>query len=632
MPLGSGSADKICRSALSAGLKPDPVMSISEHADTYRVMPKGYAEPGRYRTSRTPYLKEIMDCLSPSSPVRQIKIMKGTQLGFTEVLNCWICFNVHINPGPMLLVFPTVEIAQKHSKKKLAPTIRATPILQGKIKEARSRASGNTILLKEYPGGSIALAGSNSAASFRSDSVRDLALDDIDGYPLDVDGEGDPCDLALNRTDAYANRKIVKISTPTNKGTSRIEAEHEESDQREYFVPCPHCNQKQPLEWGGREADYGIKFERKGNVILKVWYECKFCHKPIEEFHKTWMLERGTWIAQNPGHPDAGFHLSSLYAPLGFRSWADIAAEFLRARKNPARLRRWVNTRLGLTFEEDGSQPDWAILQGRAEAYKILDVPHGGLLITAGVDVQDNRLAIVIVAWGRGEEAWIIYWGEIYGDPSQGEVWRQLDDLLSRPFRHASGADLHIASVCIDSGGHHTQDVYNYCRLRSPRIAAIKSASSAGKPIIGRPTLQDVSYRGTTIKSGVQLWPVGSDTAKAQIYGRLRLVERGPGFMHFPIGLEDGFYLQLTAEKQITRYTPQGYPTLVWVKVGERNEALDCVVYATAAAVRAGIPRMNWRKLEAAIQPGHTQKPGKGQGGTGGHKPPLVPKSKWMSE
>ncbi len=622
-------ANRCYRLNICAGFKPDPLMGISEHADTYRIMPKGYAESGRYRTSRTPYLREIMDCLSPSSSIRQIKIMKGTQLGFTEILNNWICFNIHINAGPMLVVFPTVETAQKHSKKKLNPTIQATPILQGKIKPARSRSSGNTILLKEYPGGSIALAGANSAASFRSDSVRDLALDDIDGYPPDVDGEGDPCDLALNRTDAYANRKVIKISTPTNRGISRIEAEYEESDQRKYFVPCPHCHQIQTLEWGGKGADFGIKFEHKRNVVGKIWYECKFCHQPIPEHHKTWMLEHGTWIAQNPGHPDAGFHLSALYSPLGFRSWQDIAAEFLKAQKNPQRLKRWVNTRMGLPFAEDGSQPDWSILKGRAEPYKILEVPQGGLLLTAGVDTQDNRLAVAVVAWGRGEESWLIYWGELYGDPAQAEVWRQLDELLGRSYRHASGADLHICSACIDSGGHHTQDVYNFCRLRAPRVAAIKSVSMAGKPIVGRPTLQDVSHRGAWIKSGVQLWPVGSDTAKAQIYGRLRLTERGFGFMHFPIGLEDEFYIQLTAEKQITRYTPQGYPTLLWLKVAERNEALDCYVYATAAAVRAGIARINWRDLESGLSAAENYSQSAVSGGK--QTPMPVARSKWMS-
>jgi terminase, large subunit len=622
------SASKICRLSLSVGIKPDPTMSISEWSDKYRIMPKGYAESGRYRTSRTPYLKEIMDCLSPSSPIRQIKIMKGTQMGFTEIVNNWICHNIHINPGPMLMVLPTVDIAQKHSKKKLTPTIKSTPILQGKIRENRSRDSGNTILLKEYPGGSIALAGSNSAASFRSDSIRDLALDDIDGYPLDVDGEGDPCDLAINRTDAYANRKILKISTPTNKGTSRIEAEYEDSDQRKYHVPCPFCNQKQELLWGGREADHGIKFEYSYKIVKKIWYECKFCHKAIDEHHKTWMLERGEWIPQNLGHPDAGFHLNSLYSPLGFRSWIDIASEFLKAKKNPKRLKRWVNTRQGLPFEEDGSQPEWNLLKGRAEPYKITEVPLDGLLLTCGVDTQDNRLAVLVTAWGRGEECWIVYWGELFGDPAQQDVWRQLDDFLNMPFRHASGNDLRIISACIDSGGHCTQDVYNYARLRPPRVVAIKSASIPNKPIIGRPSAVDVTYRGVQIKGGCQLWTVGSDTAKGQIYGRLRMTERGPGMIHFPIGLDDDFYIQLTAEKQVTRFDRGGYPKSEWVKVNERNEALDCMVYSTAAAVRAGIARMNWRELEESLCAKSSDRKliktyiGQKQ---------VAPKSKWMS-
>lgn len=621
---------------------PPPAMNIWQCADKYRVLPKsaGYAEPGRYRTSRTPYLREPMETLSPSSPIQQIKVMKGTQQGWTEIVNNWIVFDMLFNQGPMMMVLPTVELATKHSKKKLSKTIQATPSLKGVIKPSRTKDSGNTILLKEYEGGSIALAGSNSGASFRSDSIRDLALDDLDGYPFDVDGEGDPCDLAINRTDAYANRKILKISTPTTKGTSRIEAEYNDSDQRKYFVPCPHCNQKQELEWGGKRANFGIKFElsgedKKQRRLVRVWYECKFCHQAIEEHHKTWMLENGEWIPQNPGHPDAGFHLSSLYSPVGWRSWRDIVSEFLKIKNNIQREKRWVNTRLGLPFEEEGSQPDWTILKARCEPYKILEVPIGGGFLTAGVDVQDNRIAVKIKAWGRGEESWLIYWGEIYGDPAQdpnpgpaqGQIWKELDQLLYRSYRHAGGAELTIIYAAVDSGGHHTQEVYNYCRTRTTKAFPVKGASISNKPILGRPSKQDVNYRGAKIKSGIDLWPVGTDTAKSQIYGRLRMATSGPGCMHFYIGLPDEYFTQLTAEKLVTRYTASGYPKSEWVNVAEdkRNEALDCEVYALAAAHRAGLPRINWDDHMATVI-------GAGKAEEAKPKKATIAKSKWMDQ
>ncbi len=620
------SAREIVRETRARAFKSDPLINLPEWSDRFRIMPKGYSEPGPYRTSRTPYLREIMLCLSPSSPVRHIKVMKPTQIGLTETANNWICFLMHLYPCPILFVFPTIALAEKHSKKKLMKTIRETPVLCNLIKEG-GRNSGNTILFKEFPGGSINLVGANSAASFRSDSVKVVIRDDFDGYPSDVDGEGDPGDLAINRADAYYDSKILTMSTPGgNKKTSRIAAEYSESDQREYHVPCPLCKKAQTLEWGGRDSDHGIKFEYKGNTVSRIWYGCKFCHGEIDEHHKTWMLEQGVWIPKNPGHPDAGFYLNSLYAPLGFIAWKAIANEFLRARKNISRLKRWVNTRQGLPFDEDGSQPDWAILKARAEPYKTLEVPVGGLLLTCGVDTQDNRLAVLVVAWGRGEECWIVYWGELFGDPGQTDVWRQLDEILLKSYRHASGVELYIASALQDSGGHHTQDVYNYCRTRSPRMVAAKSMSTPSKPILGRPTLQDITYRGTVIKNGAQLWPVGADTAKSQIYSRLRMDKPGPGMVHFPIGLDDDFYVQLTAEKQVTRFDKGGYPKSEWVKIAERNEVLDCFVLATAAAVRAGIARMNWRAIEEGLSVIHREK-----SVDACKKAQPVVKSKWMS-
>jgi len=599
-------AQELVYKAFADGFAPDPDISLAEWADLHAYLSKVSAkEPGKYRTSRTPYLREPMDNLSPYSPVQEQCVMKGTQLGWTTLGNNWIGYIIDVCQAPTMMVFPTVDLAKDHSKQKLTPTIQATPRLKSKVKENKSRDSGNTILVKEFPGGILFLGGSNSATSFRARSIRFLFLDDVDGYEADVGGEGDPISLAKSRTDTFADfKKIFEVSTPTLKGISRIERSFAESDQRYYFVPCPHCGEMQILEFGGEGCDYGLKFTRddSGNVTA-VWYECAYCHERIEEHHKAGMLERGEWRPTYPERHKRGYHISSLYSPLGWVSWRQIVEEFLKAKNTRELLKVWTNTRLGLPFEERGDQPDWVGLKTKAEPYEILTVPAGGLLLTSGVDVQENRIAVVIRAWGRGEESWLIWWGEIYGSPAEsGGVWTELDTLLNRTYLHESGAWMSVISLAVDSG-YHTQAVYNYCRARSPKVIAVKGQAVAGKPIIGRPTQQEVTWQGVKIPNGIQLWPVGSDTSKATIYARLKQEEHGPGYYHFPIGIDEEYFQQLTAEKQVTKYV-KGYPKLEWVKVGPRNEALDCEVYCYAAAIRAGMARMDWDALDRTLKSG----------------------------
>lgn len=599
-------AVKLYNKAYNAGLAPDPDITIWQWADKYRIMPQSSSEPGPYRSARTPYCREIMEKLSPSDPAQRIKVIKGTQLGLTEVINNWFLYSIDLRPGPLMMVLPTVDLAKRHSKKKLTPSIRMIPRLRGKIRDARTRDSGNTILLKEFPGGFLTLAGSNSAASFRSDSVRDLALDDIDGYPIDVDGEGDPCGLAENRCDASSSRKILLISTPTEKSISRIAKEYEDSDQRLYYVPCPYCKQKQPLEWGGKEADYGIKFEREGNRIKRVWYECKHCHAEIDEGHKPWMMDPANgaeWVPQNPGHHEPGYRLPSYYSPLGWVSWQQIVREFLAAKDHPSKLKRWVTTRDAKPYEESGDILEWKQIQARAEPYHIMQVPHGGLFLTASVDVQNNRLETYIYAWGRDEECWLIYAGTIYEDPKEDHAWHLLDELTSRPIKHASGTEMHIRMVAIDAG-YQTQRVYEECRKRKQRWMAVMGSSQHNKPILGRPTLQDIAYGGLIIKQGIQLWPIGTDVAKETLYDRLSLPPPGPRRIHFPIGLSDEFYKGLCSEKRIDDYS-RGNPIRRWVKIYERNEPVDGWVYAYAAAIRIGLYRTNWDELERSLAQPH---------------------------
>lgn len=596
------------RQAFIAGLTPDPDFTVSEWADEYRMLSqKASAEPGRWRTERTPYLREIMDELSPSSPMEQVVFMAGAQVGKSETGNNWLGFVIHHAPGPMMLVQPTTDTAKRFSKQRLAPMMEESPVLKERIADPRSRDSGNTQLVKEFQGGVLVVTGANSAVGLRSMPVRYLFLDEVDAFPVDVDGEGDPVILAIRRTTTFSRRKIFMCSTPTIKEMSRIEREFVASDQRRYFVPCPHCGHKQWLRWSQLKWDEGDP--------ATAAYACEDCGTLIEERYKTQMLAQGEWRATAEGNGrTAGFHLSSLYSPLGWKSWRAIVEEFLAAKNDAPLLKGWVNTVLGETWEEEYSAKIGADgLQARAEFYEPTVLPARVLVVTVGVDVQDNRLAVSIYGYGRDEECWTIGHQEIFGDPARPEVWKQLDNFLLTPLDHELAEPLNIAAACIDSGGHHTHDVYAYARDRrtwghgnsKPRIMAIKGQSQRGKPAISKPSRVDLNWRGQTLKSSAEVWPVGVDTIKSVIYSRLKHNEPGPGYIHFHAELTADFYEQLTAEKQVTKYV-KGFPVREWVKKsGARNEALDTAVYAYAA-LQSLYLRFNrrtiWDQFERALK------------------------------
>ena len=572
------------------GLRPDPTLTVTQWADLKRMLPsKGSTEPGKYRSSRTPYMIEIMNNMSVFSGVQEQVTMKGTQLGFTCGGENWIGYIIDCVPGPTIMTLPTVELAERFSKQKLAPTIQETPCLREKVSEKRIKSSTNTILAKEFPGGILFLIGANSSAGFRQSSIRNLFMDDADGFTADAGGEGDPAELARKRTDSFgAKRKIWTNSTPTIKGASRIERGYNESSQAQFYIPCPHCGGVQTLEWGGVEADFGIRFMRdEDGQLIDVWYECRHCHRRIDEYQKTKMLEAGEWVHKYPDREIRGYQLSALYSPFGMFSWRDAVKSFLKAKGHPLRMQAWVNTVLGLPYEEKGEQPEWTVLKSRAEPYQYFTAPDGVKLITAGVDVQDDRLAVVVKGWGLAEESWLLWHGEIYGDTSIliGGPWDQLDLTLMRDF---GGRRINL--MYVDSGGHRTQEVYTYCRQRSPLVMAIKGAVGTGKPVLaGPPSKQDVDWNGTKITNGVLLQNIGTDTVKTTIYGRLKLIEKGPGYYHFPINASDEYYQQLTAEKKINEVDKKGYPVQKWIKIRPRNEVLDCEVYAYAAATKLGV-------------------------------------------
>ena len=593
-----------CLTHAALALRPDPRLSVSQWADAHRYLSQtASGEPGPWRTDRTPYLREIMDCLSPNNPAERVVFMKGAQIGGTEAGNNWIGYVIHHAPGPMLAVQPTVEMAKRWSKQRVASLIDSTPVLRDRVKEARARDSGNTVQSKEFTGGILVMTGANSAVGLRSMPVRYLFLDEVDAYDFDVDGEGDPVSLASQRTITFANRKIFLVSTPTIQGLSRIEMEYEQSDRRRWFVPCPHCEGYQVLD------EKQLQWP-KGKPEDAAYY-CVHCHAAIPSHRKSWMNARGEWRAEAPGPGKAaGFHLSGLNSP--WLSWAQIAERKATA-KDDAAMKVYVNTIEARTWTESGEAPEWQRLYDRREDYRIGEVPAGGLFLTAGVDVQKDRIEVEIVAWGRARESWSVDYRVLQGDPVKPDVWRQLDVLMAETFTHASHTELGILRMAIDTG-YATQEVYDWVRRQqSDRVIAIKGTDRLGAAI-GTPSHMDVTSNGKRKRRGLLVWPVGSSFCKSELYGALRKdkptdseLQDGvffpAGFCHFP-KYEEEYFKQLAAERLVTVKDKRGFPHREWRKLRERNEALDCRVYARAAASALGIDRFNeatWQKLEQGL-------------------------------
>ena len=506
----------------------------------------------------------MMDACSDSK-IKQVVIMSGAQLGKSEALLNIIGYHIEHDPSPILLMQPTVEMAQSFSKDRITSgLLSTTPSLKGKVKDPRARDSGNTTLHKTFPGGALSLVGANSPAGLASRPIRIVLCDEVDRYPVSAGEEGDPVALAAKRAMTFWNRKIVLVSTPTDKGASRIESAYQESDQRKYYVPCPHCDHMQTLRWAQVQWT-----EKRASTAA---YYCEECGAAWSDVQRHKAVSNGKWVATAPFDGIAGFHISSLYSP--WVSIPDAVDEFLKSKRDPMRLKTWVNTFLGETWEEQGERIDEYDLIERCEDWG-QELPEDVLLLTAGVDVQDNRLEVEIVGWGRGEESWSISYQTIYGDPSTSELWARLDTLLQQKFVHPLLGEMIVRGSCVDSGGHYTQQVYNYARLRAGnRVFAIKGIGGEGKPVAGRPTKNNIGK--------INLFPVGVDTAKEIVYARLKMADAGDGYCHFPIGRDEEYFRMLTAERKVIKYF-KGRPRLEWQKIRTRNEALDCRVYATAA-------------------------------------------------
>jgi len=597
-------ADNRLLLALCAGMKPDERLSVSEWADKYRYLsPEASAEPGLWRTSRVPYMKEIMDKLSAMDPTEEVIFMKGAQISATESGLNWVGYVIDISPGPMLMVQPTDVMCKRNSKIRFDPMVEATHRLRKKIQPARSRDSGNTMLQKEFTGGVIVMTGANSAVGLRSMPVKYLFLDEIDGYPEDLDSEGSPIELAMARTRTFSRRKVYKCSTPTVEGRSSIEREFENTDKRYYHLPCPHCGTFQKLIWAQ------VKWELENPDT--AYYECIECGCKIEEHQKTQMLAVGQWLAEDPDKTSAkkaGYHLSALYSPVGWYSWADAVLDFMKAKKDPTLLKVFVNTVLGETWKERGEAPPWEGIFDRREHYQVNMPKKEVALITTGVDVQADRLEVDIVGWCKGKESYSLDYRVINGDTSNVKVWNELAKIVDESWLREDGMTLPMRMMAVDTG-YNTTMVYEFCRrFDLSRVIAIKGQDKQAT-IIGPPKFVDIAPNGKRIGK-MRLFHVGVSILKSELYGwlRQRIGEDGvvpPGYCHFPeYGPE--YFKGITAE-QLEFKIEKGYRKYQWVKKYPRNEPLDARNYARAAASVLGMDR--WTEAQWNQIAGHgTQK------------------------
>ena len=599
--------DHIFKGAFLEGFKPKERLTVSQWADKYRILPsKTASEPGKWRTDRTPYLREIMDELSHMSTTKKVVFMKGAQIGATESLNNWIGYTIHYDPCTMMVVWPSLPDVKKNSKLRIDPLIEGCPALKEKISTGKSKDQKNTTLFKDFEGGALILSGANSASGLRSVPAKFLGLDETDGYPDDVEGEGDPISLVMARSRTFSKRKAYLISTPTYKGRSKIEKAFQSSDQRYFYLPCPHCEKKQVLNF--KNLQYNTKETLDGAIVTDCSYFCEHCGEEIQEHHKTKMLLAGEWIAHSESET-AGFHLSALYSPLGWYSWKEICQDWVEALTDHSKMVAFVNTVLGETFEDSGERPQDQKLYSQREVYTIGTVPKGVMFLTCAVDVQADRLEAEVIGWGRKKIRWSIEHRIIPGRPTDEETWNELDAYITQLFPHVNGFDMSIKMTAIDSG-YSTQEVYNFVRQYSPRrVIAIKGKDSLEK-MVKRPSRVDVKDNGKEVRRGLQLWRVGTNLIKSELYGLLQkdppkdLLEDYPdGYCHFP-QYDEEYFKQLTAEKRIITKNKKGFNVVEWVKTRDRNEILDLHVYNRAAASILGLDRLNesgWKKLENEI-------------------------------
>jgi phage terminase large subunit GpA-like protein len=576
---------------------PPPAMTVSQWAGNFRYIAPPAAEPGQWKNERMPHLVEIMDAMGDQK-IPMVVGMLASQSGKSEACINTIGRHIHLDPTSILLIQPTDAGGKYFSKERLAPTISETPVLRERVSDPKTRSGDNTIQYKEFPGGLLAIVGSNAPSGLASRPIRIVIADEVDRYEASAGTEGDPVALAEKRSTTFWNRKLIMVSTPGEEATSRIAPEYEKSTMERWFLPCPKCGEYQPLEWSG------LLFKGLPQAV----YQCSKCgHASLEH---EWKSQRGKWTAQHPERKTRGFHTTALIS--FFVTWKTLVDEWIKAADESAKgkhelLQVFVNTRLAEVWLAPGEQVEENEIIKRKEPYVYrtsagqplpCDVPDGVLILTAGVDIQDNRAEIEVVGWGPEWESWGIEYGVIFGDPGGREFWQNVDEFLLRTWAYGDGRKIGITTACVDSGGHFTSDVYKFTKPREARrIYSIKGQGGVGVPMVARAT-QNTRNRAI-------LFILGVDEIKGKIIASLNIHTAGPGYCHFPLaadmddehrrGYTDEYFRGLVSERRVIKFR-KGFRKYEWEKKsGIRNEPLDCRVYARAAL---GILNPNFSALK----------------------------------
>ena len=573
------------------GLKPTEIITVSEWAEKYRYLSPeaSFLGGSLYCCDVTPYARKIMDCLSAYSPYQEVIFCKSSQTGGTEIGNNWLGYIMHISPGPTLMLMPTDGTVERNSKIRIDPMISHCKELAGRVAEKKSRDGNNTINQKRFPGGVLYMGGSNSPAVLKSIPVRFVMLDEVDEYPTDLNGQGSADGLAKVRTRMFPNRKIYYVSTPTVEGSSLIDQKFKETDQNYYEVPCPFCGSFQRLTFPQ------LKWEKGKTDHVK--YQCIHCEELIDESFKSEMLAAGEWIASVPSNVNnrkIGFHINSLYAPSAFFKWSEIVEAFILAQKNPAEMKVFINTILGETWAEESEAPAWENLYNRREHYSTNSIPKEVCFLTMGVDIQRDRIELEVVGWGVDKQSYSIDYRVLVGHPILPEVWDLLTEVINETWVREDGIEMGVRLTAIDSG-EATSTVYDYCRKWPvTKVIPIKGASTDLGLAIAPPKTIDYSKAGKKI-GRVKIWKVGTSFLKKELYSWLG-IEKGeeegrPCYCHFP-QYGENYFRGLTAEDWIPAKRQ-------WKKRFERNEPLDCRVYARAASVVVGLDRLKPHQIQA---------------------------------
>lgn len=620
------------RAAVAKGLEamktPEP-LNLDEWSERHFYL-SAESSQGEKRWQSYPFQRGML-CAMGDDDIEEVDVRKSARVGYTKMLLASIGYDAQHKRRNQALWQPTDGDSDEFCKAELEPMLRDVKIMQSVFPRFMAKSKQNTLNMKKFLGSILYLKGGTSAGNFRRMTLQSAKLDEFDGFDQKIEKSADPFTLAHKRLEGATYPKIICGTTPRIKGLSHIEKRENAAEARMRFhIVCPHCQVEHPLTWGGAEVRHGFKWDAH-DPEGTVRHHCPHCHGSIRQAEYLRLWHEGVWVShcgnfRLHGRPyrwtDAAgtvllrpprhvaFHVWTAYSPQ--TTWAAIVRQFLQAVQAKAAgdkgpLEGFVNETLGECWEEEVEKSDVHELMKRAEDYPLRQVPHGGLQLVCGVDVQDKRWEATVWAVGRGEEMWAVDYHVIDGNPADQRDWdEKLLPYLQAPLVHANGTPMHISATAVDTGGNHTHQAYAFCRAhQGRRIHAIKGDSLEGRPIKSRSSLQDVNWAGRTIKRGVKLWLVGTDTAKDLFFGRLKIERPGPGYVHFSRHLPPEWFRGLTSEVRRTLRTSRG-EVQRWVKVHARNEALDTTVYALFASQTLDHHKLTaaqWDRLESAVAP-----------------------------